>query len=60
MAKATKVVLVNPHNGEPREFEADHAERILNLRNCAWKLPEDSEYEFKDGTLNRRNKKADK
>lgn len=44
-----------------RSFAIDHAERILNLRNCAWKLPEDSEFELKeDGTLSRRDKNKGK
>ena len=61
MAKSTKVKLVRQYDGEQVEFEVDHAERILKMRNGGgWALPEDSEYEMKDGTLDRRNKKADK
>ena len=56
-AKITEVVL--ECEGGQQAFAIDHAERILNLPNCAWWLPEGSEFEFKDGNISRRDKKAD-
>ena len=60
MAKSTKVKLLSVEDGRQLEFEVDHAERILAMRDSGWALPEDSEYELKDGTLNRRPKKDSK
>lgn len=60
MAKSTIVKLMCQETGKLFEFEADHAERILQMRDSGWELPKDSEYEFKDGNLNRRAKKDSK
>lgn len=60
MAKVTKVTLTRLFDGQGQEFEVDHAERILRMTSSGWGLPEDSDYEFKDGTINRRDKKASK
>ena len=61
MAKVTKVGLVCLANGEVTEFEADHAERILAMRDSGWALPEDSEFNLEeDGTISRRNKEKGK
>ena len=54
------VSLVCLATGKETAFEADHAERILNIRNSGWALPEKSEYKFEDGTLSRRDKKESK
>ncbi len=51
------VSLVCLATGTETAFEADHAERILNIRDSGWALPEKSEYQFEDGTLSRRDKK---
>ena len=60
MGKVTMVSLVCLATGKETAFEADHAERILNIRNSGWSLPEKSEYKFEDGTLSRRDKKESK
>ena len=60
MAKTTTVCLKRQHDGEVHEFEVSHAERILKMRESGWALPEDSEYEYKDGTLNPRAKGKNK
>lgn len=60
MAKTTKVSLVRLADGEATEFEVSHAERILMMKDSGWQLPEDSEYEYKDGTLNPRSKGKNK
>lgn len=57
MAKVTKVALATVNEGAIREFEIDHAERILRMPRSGWKLPEDSKFEFTDGTINRRSQK---
>ena len=44
------------YDGEVMEFEVSHAERIMKMQNSGWQLPEDSEYELKDGTIVRRDK----
>ena len=54
------VSLVRLADGEATEFEVSHAERILKMKDSGWQLPEDSEYELKDGTLNPRNKGKNK
>ena len=52
-AKTTRVTLVA--NGERRDFEIQHAERILRMtRNGGWKLTEDSKYEFGGNALHKR------
>lgn len=56
MAKSTTVKLLRQHDGKEFEFEVGHAEGILAMRDSGWELPKDSEYELKDGLLNRRNK----
>lgn len=57
--KSTKVTLATT-DGDEREFDVEHAERILRMRNSGWVLPEDSEYKFEDGTISRRDKKDSK
>ena len=43
-----------------RQFEVSHAERLLAMpNNGGWHLPENSPYEFKNGSISRRNKKKD-
>ena len=60
MAKVTKVALATENEGAIREFEIDHAERILAMPRSGWVLPKDSEFEYKDGTISRRDKKKGK
>lgn len=43
--KTTKIIL-EADGVEPREFNVDHAERILKLTDTCWRLPEDSKYIF--------------
>ena len=58
-AKTTFVTLVA--NGVERDFDFDHAERLLRMpRNGGWKLPENSKFEFvNDALRSKRNKKED-
>ncbi len=45
--KATKVVLECEKLGLTKEFDVDHAERLLLMRNNGgWQLPSDSNFEF--------------
>ena len=60
MAKVTKVALATENEGAIREFEIDHAERILAIPRSGWVLPKNSEFEYVDGTINRRDKKKGK
>lgn len=60
MAKVTMVTLATVNEGALREFDIDHAERILAMPRSGWKLPEESEYEYKDGVIIRRDKKKGK
>ena len=60
MAKVTRVALATRNEGALREFDIDHAERILAMKNSGWRLPDNSEYEYSNGTINRRNKKKSK
>ena len=60
MAKVTRVALATRNEGALREFDIDHAQRILAIRNSGWVLPENSEFEYKDGTISRRDKKKSK
>jgi hypothetical protein len=60
MAKTTMVRLTCASLGS-REFEISHAERLLRMpKNGGWQLPKDSEYEYRDGNINRRAKKGGK
>lgn len=56
--KMTKVVLECEALGQ-REFEVDHAERLLGMiNNGGWHLPKDSKFEFgEDGIRFKANKK---
>ena len=57
MAKVTKVTLATVSEGATREFDIDHAERILKMRKSGWQLPKDSDFELtSDGTISRRSK----
>lgn len=59
MAKTTMVRLTCPSLGE-REFEVSHAERLLSMQNNGgWQLA-GNEYEYKDGSINRRVKEKSK
>lgn len=60
MAKVTKVALATRNEGAIREFDIDHAERILAMKNSGWVLPTNSDFEYKDGTITRRDKKKSK
>lgn len=61
MGKTTFVRLVVPDKGMECKVEISHAERLLGLKkNGGWVLPSDSEFEWKDGTINRRSKKESK
>lgn len=59
MGKVTRITLVTINGGAKREFDLDHAERILAMRNSGWKLV-DEDFEYVDGTINRRDKKKGK
>ena len=56
MANVTKVELQNKQ-GRGESFELSHASALLQLRNTQWALPEDSEYELKNGNIVRKHKK---
>ena len=60
MAKVTRVALATRNEGAVREFAIDHAERILAMKNSGWRLPDNSEYEYSNGTITRRDKKKSK
>jgi hypothetical protein len=56
-SKSTMITLSCPSLGD-RQFEVSHAERLLAMpNNGGWHLPEDSSYEYKNGSISRRNKK---
>ena len=59
MGKVTMVALATKE-GTKREFTAEEAETLLRMRNSGWTLPADSEYEYTNGTILRRDKKKDK
>lgn len=59
-AKTTKVALQCDALGVTQDFEITHAERLLKMQNNGgWVLPKNSDYIFENGTINKRNKKAD-
>jgi hypothetical protein len=59
MAKETLIGLLCEATGEVTDFEVAHAERILNMKDSGWLLPEDSAFmRNEDGTITRRGKKA--
>ena len=60
MAKVTKVALATVNEGAIQEFDIDHAERILAIKNSGWKLPENSQFELINGTISRRDKKKNR
>lgn len=60
MAKVTRVALATVKEGARELFDIDHAERILAMKNSGWKIPEDSEFEYINGTISRRDKKKGK
>lgn len=60
MAKTTQVTLMRQFDGQATEFEVSHAERILMMPNSGWQLPTNSEYEYKNGYIVKRDKGKDK
>jgi hypothetical protein len=60
MAKTTQVTLMRQFDGQATEFEVSHAERILMMPNSGWQLPANSEYEYKNGYIVKRDKGKDK
>jgi hypothetical protein len=60
MAKVTRVALATVKEGARELFDIDHAERILAIKNSGWMIPEDSEFEYINGTISRRDKKKGK
>ena len=57
MAKVTRIALATINEGAQQEFDIDHAERILAMKNSGWKIPDNSQYELTNGTICRRDKK---
>lgn len=54
------VDLVGASNPQHRcGFELRHAERILNIPQSGWTLPDDSPYVFNNGYLSKKPKKQD-
>ena len=54
----TTMITLNCQSLGDRQFEVSHAERLLAMpKNGGWHLPENSPYEFKNGSISRRNKK---
>lgn len=60
MAKVTRVALATVKEGARQQFDIDHAERILAIPNSGWELPKDSEFEYVNGTISRRNTKKNR
>ena len=60
MAKVTRIALATINEGAQQEFDIDHAERILAMKNSGWKIPDNSQYELVNGTICRRDKKKGK
>ena len=60
MGKVTRITLVTINGGAGREFDLDHAERILAMRKSGWEIPKNSEYKYENGSISRRDKKKDK
>ena len=58
-AKTTRITLVSA-SGSAQDFEVTHAERLLGFRNSAWRLPENSEYRFENGSIIRHTTKRPK
>ena len=58
-SKKTMITLNCPSLGDV-QFEVSHAERILQMPNSGWELPEDSEFELKDGSITPRDTRKDK
>lgn len=59
-AKVTMVKLAVPVHGLERLFSVEHAERLLAmLDNGGWVLA-DEKYQYKDGTISKRDKKSSK
>ena len=54
------MVALATKEGTKREFTAEEAETLLRMRRSGWELPKDSEYEYTNGTILRRDKKKDK
>lgn len=51
-AKQTFVTL--SADGVTRTFEFSHAERILKMPNSGWRLPDESQFEFVDNAIRRK------
>lgn len=43
-----------------RDFDIETAERLLRMRVSGWALPKDSDYQFKNGNLERKSKKGNR
>lgn len=50
-AKTTSLNLLLIASGVEVPFEFSHAERLLNMKNSGWALPENSKYLFENGKL---------
>lgn len=58
--KITMVTLVCPKWGYEQTLSIEHAERLLSMENNGgWVLPENTQFNYVDGSLVRRNKKED-
>lgn len=59
-AKTTEVMLVCPKWGYEQKLSIEHAERLLSMENNGgWVLPENTQFNYVDGSLVRGNKKED-
>lgn len=59
MAKVTTVTL-STKEGTKKEFPVGEAEYLLRMNRSGWSLPADSDYEYKDGTITRKDKEKGK
>lgn len=59
MAAKTTMVTLEVNNGT-QQFEFSHAERLLRRTKAGWRLPDNSQYEFVNNAIRRKQvKKGD-
>ena len=54
-----KVIELITNGGRVQSFEVGHAVRLLSLKKCDWKFPNESEFEFVNNAIRKKTSPSD-
>ena len=54
-----KIIELITNGGRVQSFEVGHAVRLLSLKKCDWKFPNESEFEFVKNAIRKKSSPSD-